>query len=297
MLLTLLPGANRENVLKTLQELHSAVRNLWSGGHGGPHERLSAYVEWTVEAVHQLGNQVSAADLNQLVLTRGYERLLAALGPADAAIPTRRALNALLSLELAQRVDVFRETINTLEAQFQRWSRPGVFTVADTSVYIESPDKLEELNFHELLDVRGDPIHVLVPIVIVDELDGLKKANEKHARWRAGHSLGVMDRVFASGVGSAPLRAEDSSALGTGGIPSGEVTMELVFDPPGHRRLPINDDEIIDRTLAIRSLADREVTLLTYDTSQSTRARNAGLKVTKLTKPIGDEPAKAQLPR
>jgi hypothetical protein len=50
-----------------------------------------------------------------------------------------------------------------------------------------------------------------------------------------------------------------------------EVTIELVFDPPGHTRLPINDDEIIDRALAIATLADRNVTLLTYDTGQSTR--------------------------
>ena len=64
----------------------------------------------------------------------------------------------------------------------------------------------------------------------------------------------------------------------------------MVFDPPGHVRLPINDDEIIDRALTIQPLVGRPVTLLTYDTGQSTRARNAGLRVKKLTKPIGDEP-------
>jgi hypothetical protein len=45
----------------------------------------------------------------------------------------------------------------------------------------------------------------------------------------------------------------------------------LVFDPLGHVRLLSNDDEIIDRALAIEPLADRKVTLLTYDTGQSTR--------------------------
>jgi hypothetical protein len=60
---------------------------------------------------------------------------------------------------------------------------------------------------------------------------------------------------------------------------------------PGHTRLPINDDEIIDRALAIATLADRNVTLLTYDTGQSTRARSAGLLVVKLRKEIGEEPA------
>jgi hypothetical protein len=55
--------------------------------------------------------------------------------------------------------------------------------------------------------------------------------------------------------------------------------------------LPINDDEIVDRTLAIEPLAARKVTLLTYDTGQSMRARSAGLNVHKLVSPIGDEPS------
>lgn len=59
----------------------------------------------------------------------------------------------------------------------------------------------------------------------------------------------------------------------------------MVFDAPGHVRLPINDDEIIDKALVIQPLAGREVTLLTYDTGQSTRARSAGLRVHKLTPP------------
>jgi hypothetical protein len=51
--------------------------------------------------------------------------------------------------------------------------------------------------------------------------------------------------------------------------------------------LPDNDDEIIDRALAIEPLADRKATLLTYDTGQSMRARNAGLQVVKLSKTPG----------
>lgn len=296
MLLTPLPGTSRDNLLKSLRETHTAVYNLWSGGSGSAHDRLGAYVEWTVTATQYLGNQISAADLDRLVLTIGYERLLAALGTATGTdVSTQRALIALVSLELRQRADAFEAAIKALDAQIRIWSRSGVFTVADTSVYIESPDKLEDLDFRPLLKIWEAPVHVLVPIVIVDELNGLKdRGPTPHAKWRAGYTLGRMDRVFANGSGPERLRAEDFSALGKGGIPSGEVTMELVFDPPRHSRLPINDDEIIDRTLAISSLAGREVTLLTYDTSQSTRARNAGLRVEKLPKPIGDEPEKAR---
>jgi hypothetical protein len=66
--------------------------------------------------------------------------------------------------------------------------------------------------------------------------------------------------------------------------------MELLFDSPGYVRLPINDDEIVDRAVAVQRMAERPVTMLTYDTGQSTRARNAGLEVVKLTEEIGPEP-------
>lgn len=96
--------------------------------------------------------------------------------------------------------------------------------------------------------------------------------------------------MFTGTIGPAMLRERDDSPLRSDSIPRGRVSVELLFDPPGHVRLPINDDEIIDRASAVQNLAERPVTLLTYDTGQSTRARNAGLTVVKLTEDIGPDP-------
>ena len=137
-----------------------------------------------------------------------------------------------------------------------------------------------------------------MPIVVVDELDRLKQAGDQHARWRAGHTLAVLDTALHNGTGPARLREADFSALDTGGIPRGEITVEIVLDPPGHERLPINDDEIVDRAIAIQAVAGRPVILLTYDTGQATRARAADLNVAKRSLPLGDEPApKTKVPR
>ena len=53
--------------------------------------------------------------------------------------------------------------------------------------------------------------------------------------------------------------------------------------------MPINDDEIVDRCVACQPYAG-PVTVVTYDTGQSTRARSAGLKVRKLKHDLGPEP-------
>jgi len=51
----------------------------------------------------------------------------------------------------------------------------------------------------------------------------------------------------------------------------------VLFDLPGHVRLAINDDEIVDRALSVQILSGKDVTFLTYDTNQALRARHAGL--------------------
>ena len=161
------------------------------------------------------------------------------------------------------------------------------FVVLDTSVYINHPEKFEEMDFARMIGVCEEPIHILVPIVIVDELDGLKHNGRDKARWRAGYTLAILDRVLQNPTAQARLRDQDFSTPRSGGIPRGEITIELVFDQPGHVRLPINDDEIIDRVVAIQPLAGRDITVVTFDTGFSMRARQAGLVAINLAQSDG----------
>ncbi|AHH98747.1 PIN domain-containing protein [Kutzneria albida] len=289
MLVTCLPGVDRRNLRSTLREVCTDVGNLRGGGGLTAVERLNAYLDWAVVSVQKLGSQISAADIRRLIMTPRYELLLTFVGKVLDGVHAY-PVNGLLNIEFDQRLAALEAARDAVEQQIQRWSRVGEFVVPDTSFYINHKEKLEEADFAPLIPAREEPIHVLVPIVVVDELDNLKQHSNRYVRWRAGYTLAVLDRVCRSSMGPVRLQDEDFSALNTGGIPRGEVTIEVVLDPPGHRRLPINDDEIVARAVALQPLAAREITLVTYDTGQAMRGRSAGLKVAKLQKQLEKEP-------
>lgn len=161
----------------------------------------------------------------------------------------------------------------------------------DTSVFIHHDDKLENIDIREMLNLRGEAVHLLVPMVVIDELDDLKQSKDRRIRWRVRHSLAVLDRLLPHPMQAALLRAADYTSLDTGGIPHGEVTVEVVLDKPGRVRLPINDDEIVDQAVSAQALAGKPITLVTFDTGQSMRARAAGLRCIKVEQQPEDPPA------
>lgn len=284
MLVTPLPGANRGDILTTFRMLQGQAADA-GNTHGGAYKRLMAYLDWATTCERMLQARLTRDDIDRLILTRGYERLLAAAGSLTGDdTGTQRVLNNMITEELQQRHQAFEEAIKDLGDQRIRWAGMAVLTVPDTSVYIQHENKLRDIDFAFLLTGSADKtVRVIVPMVILDELDSLKRSGDPRLRWRAGHTLAVMEEAFATEPVPGLLRPFQPDY--TRG-----VILDVLFDPPRHVRLPINDDEIIDRALTAQALAAKPVTLLTYDTSQAQRARHAGLPVRKLTQPIGDEP-------
>lgn len=276
MLVTPLPGTDRGNVLKALRAVAEKVGNQHTSGHHVAYQRLLAYLNWSSEAVRLLRRQIRSTDIDRLVLTRRHAALLDGAGHLGGT-HQQALVNGLVSLELEERVEAFDEAITELEALMERWHPSRRILVPDSTLFIQHSDKFEDMDFAPLIGGGPEPVHVLVPMVVVDELDALKESKKPHARWRAGYSLAVLDFLLRQSS-PAVLRQADFSD----GPPRGEVTVEVLFDPPGHTRLPIEDDEIVDRAVVAQALAGSPVTLVTYDTGQSTRGRAAGLRVNKL---------------
>ena len=63
-----------------------------------------------------------------------------------------------------------------------------------------------EVQVQRAVNVWESEVTVLVPMVVVDELDRLKESKDRQTRWRARYALAVLDRLFADGPGRARLR-------------------------------------------------------------------------------------------
>jgi len=268
-------------VLKTLFDQKTTIGN--SSG------KVANYLDWALTTAGLLRNQIQPSDIERLIFTPRLWRLQE-LG--DGTMLSQR----LLSAELVEQADVFDKAWAALQAEIDRWNPAEAhLVVVDTSVFIGHPNKIREIEYADIIGARSEPVRLVVPRVVIDELDRLKESGNQVVRWRAGHTLGVLDELLTVPKGRATVReADDFAAVAAaGGMPHGVVTVEVFFDDPRHVRLDDNDDEIIDRALAVQAYAGQRVHLLTMDTSMALRARMLGLQVHKVTRPLGDEPASA----
>ena len=285
MSVTPLPGADRKTLLETLRAIHADVGNLKGLTTSNSYQYLLAYLEWASNAMTKLVRLLRPSDIDRLVLTKHYEMLVGLSGMQPSNLRAQH-LDKLIVFELEQRETAFDEVVQTLAGQLYRWSFSDYFIVADSSFYIHHPENLEASDLADLVGFHDGPIHLIFPMVVVDELDSLKQSKASHTRGRASYTLAVLDRLLQGNDTVYRLREADPETQRHSGVRCGEVNVDIFLDPPGHVRLPINDDEIVDRALAIKPLVGRQVTLLTYDTGQATRGRQAGLNVIKLVQPV-----------
>ncbi|MEU5824874.1 PIN domain-containing protein [Streptomyces sp. NPDC047803] len=275
----------------------TAANNVRSGGYADAYRGLLAYLGWANDAVRTLARCINSADLDRLVLTRRHDALLAGASSGMAGSHQQALVNGLVRLELDQRVEDFDAALQELNRLAGRWPTDLHLVVADSSFFIQHPTKLELADIAEVVDAGSEPIRLLIPMPVIDELDGLKQAPKQPARYRSGYTLAVLDRILGedpSEPGVLKDRDDEVTDPTERPTPRGEVTVEVLYDPPGHSRLPITDDEIVDRAAAAQALAGSPVTLVTYDTGQSMRGRAAGLKVCKLRQDPGEDPAQTQ---
>ena len=130
-----------------------------------------------------------------------------------------------------------------------------------------------EYDWHAL---DAGAVRLVVPILVIEELDGLKRTRDRQQKADAKEVLRAMWMLH----GTAPTVP---AALPQ----AADVTIEVYLDGDWHKRRDNNDGEIIDQALAIQELTGQLVILATCDYNQGYRAAAPG--VTTALVPRRDE--------
>ncbi|GAA3682206.1 hypothetical protein GCM10022237_46280 [Nocardioides ginsengisoli] len=261
------------DLASTLRDAGLAAANSNNGN--GP-EIIDKYLTWGSEQSRMLRGRISSEDLSRLVTTPRY---WATVSAPEATPPTVRAITD----ELSHRSQVLAAAAEAVRAAADAWRpKDGTFTslaLVDTSFWIEHEGNFGSIDWHDLITSVpspgapsvGDELRIVVPVLVIDELDDLT-----HKASLRPKAVGVARYLYGllRGHTTAPI----TIAPEQGG--RGAVTMQLLFDPHDHRRLPINDAEMIERTISVRDfigIPEKQAFFLTYDTGAAFRAEHAGL--------------------
>jgi hypothetical protein len=266
-----LPGIGPQAARDALAAALLDVGNLRTGGLAGP-DRLNAYRRWSTQTASALRHLLRPADVDRLVATPRHWALHA-LDPA-AHLDNGAGL---VDLELDIRRDELQAEVNALDAVVaRRGAHHGALVVADTNIYLHHPKPFDEIDWAPLVPDAGHAgIHLVVPLLVVDELDRQKqgqsgkpvvRGGKELARTRARTTIRTLEELF-----------DDPAAIPMVRPGPPPVRAELLLDPLGHARLASPDAEIVDRACAVRDLFGSQVTVVARDTGMVFRARNAGL--------------------
>lgn len=268
------PLVDRRNLRTVLDRQVTDVSNV-RGFSGSATDWLVKYLDWANETARALHNVLLPEEVDRLVFTSTYSALLNAVrSEMDSRI--ERVVNGLLQAELQRRVAAFEQLRDDVRDQIDRWSDLAMFIVCDTDFLLHNERELGCIDFHQLVTDAGgehqrrlgegrDNVHLLIPGQVLLELDRHKNTN-REVRTRARTTLRTIDTWFEK-----PAQVyREAPRTGIPG-PATYFSAELLLDPLGHVPLAVGDDEIIDRMLAARPLAGRDITLITFDTHMSDR--------------------------
>lgn len=257
MLITPKSGRSAHEVTTVLEDLLRRLDKPRSTSL--PNDRLVNYREWATEAMRRLRPLIGPDDLGVMVTTRAFWLIQGQNPYADGA------LGELVTAEIESRAEIFEEVRKALRAEMGRWDASlGRLVVPDSNVFLHGPEAIDW--WTGTRSRPTDNIHVVLPMVVVDELDRLKRhpATKTRARSWLRQVTHIVDNPQSSG------RLEQRPPIPAGGdvvVAGGLATLSVLADIPGSRRLPIADDEIIAQSLRLQDLAGHRVTVMTYDTA------------------------------
>jgi rRNA-processing protein FCF1 len=265
-------GATVTHAIEVLQERISASQGPTGSATDDAALKRNLYLNWVADTEAMLQEVFTDAGIEDPILGRGYWHICS-IPPFDHAL-----MNRLVREELRFQCGFpaipgdaggrLGEVRARLQALARLGDRPGRICVPDTNALLHYT-RFDQLPWAERL--RVEIARLVIPIVVVDELDAKKYARREEFQQRARELLTLIDRYVTA---SPP---DGYSRTGP------KVTVEVLPDEAGHHRAASNDQEILDRCELLQQATGNPVTLITGDSGMRISAQSRSIEVFKLS--------------
>lgn len=247
------PDRGYHDVIKTVK---SVLRDLDNLQPSGDHIKIAmAYTEWLENAERMLRNQFVGPDLVWPGLNTERARQI-----AEHRLATQRLFNSEKEYQ-QHRLRKLISDLDSLHTQLIIESAAEV-VLLDTN-YLLRGGPLPDRNWSERFP-DASQVHLIIPHVVIDELDDLTHRRETKDLARA--AIRMVD----------DLRSDASNPWERVVVASG-VTLQILPDPPLHIRLADNDAELMSRSQVVHAMAGKAPTIVTMDRGMIVRAHVHGL--------------------
>ena len=265
-------GVTVRQAIQVLEERISDSQQASASNASGPEIKRQVYLNWVDTTQKHLRTVFSDTDLEDSLLGRGYWHICG-LSSESA----ERLLNRLIGEELIFQVGYpsingdlggrFGEAAARLRALVRLTDRPGRICVPDTNALLHYTrfDQLPWASRMQLALVR-----LVIPLAVVDELDGKKYARREEFQQRSRELLTLIDRYVTA-----------SSPDGYSQVREG-ITVEILPDEPNHLRMASNDQEILERCEFLQQATGTPTVLITGDSGMRISAQARSIDVFKL---------------
>jgi len=254
-------------VLRAAANDASNVRGLSAGR--GAHDLRDDYLRTSEALQRKLGNILDDLDPS-LIQTETYWWIRA----ADSAAP--RLIPLILSEAEALEARLTRLG-NTIEQEHRRWADTScILAVPDTNLFLNPTRPFDQIDWAIELDSSDVGIRLVAPLIVIHELDRLKRQGNNTAAKAARHAIRwLIDVLPHDPVGrSAPLASPGKR----------DITIE-VYVHDGPTRPPDPDAMIIDFARQLGPLSGLPTCLATRDLGMRLRAERHGVDVRLLDDP------------
>jgi hypothetical protein len=255
------PEVDVHHVIKELRRLAVEAENLYAYGAGPrPEQALlfrDQYLAWA-DTTERTLRRLLADDAVQAGLhtQRHWHIRNLTMGTARPA----ELINAEIDTQAAR----LRQAADALETSAARLiATPGQIVVCDTNVFLHY-HRFDQVDWPSIADTT--PVRLVLPLIVIEELDAKKYAGDPGLRRRAQRILRVLEQLLSSVPDSQLVRLGD------------KVTLE-VLDDDGHARRSNADDEILDRCEYLEQVTSSHVLVVTGDVGMRVRARGRHLRV------------------